>query len=368
MAARIGILVNPVAGMGGSVGLKGTDGEMYVRAVELGATPVTPERMLAFLHHLDVQDKVDWYTAPGLMGADLVAGFDLDVTVVGTIGDKSSAADTRRIAAEMVARGVELLVFAGGDGTARDIYDAIDGKVPVVAVPCGVKSYSSVFAVSPRAAAEMVQAFVAGAGTVEEEVLDIDEDAFREGRLTAQLYGALRVPNARQFLQPGKESSSGLGASEESKHDIAARIVEDMRDDTLYLLGPGTTVAAIGDALGIEKSLLGIDAVYAGELVASDVNEQGILSLLDKYNRCVIIVTPIGGNGFIFGRGNKQLTPAVLRRVGKQNVTVVSTRAKLAGLTCLRVDTGDPAVDEAFAGYVQVWVSHHERKMMPVEW
>lgn len=367
MATSVGILVNPVAGMGGSVGLKGTDGEMYERALELGATPVTPERTLAFLQHLDVRDEIAWYAAPGPMGADVVADFDLDATVVGTVGDETTGDDTKRIAGDMVARGIDVLVFAGGDGTARDIYDAIDGKVPVVAVPCGVKSYSSVFAVSPRAAAEMVEAFVAGAGTVEEEVLDIDEEAFREGRLSAQLYGVLRVPNARQFLQPGKESSSGLGAPEESKHDIAARIVDDMRDDTLYLLGPGTTVAAIGDALGSDKSLLGVDAVYAGDVVASDINEQAILSLLDEYERCVIIVTPIGGNGFIFGRGNKQFTPAVLRRVGTENIIVVSTPEKLAGLSCLRVDTGDSDVDEMLAGYVQVWVGYRQRKMMRVE-
>lgn len=360
----VGLIVNPVAGMGGSVGLKGTDGDMYERALELGATPVTPERTRQFLAHLEAPADLHLLAAPGPMGADVVGTTGIPYTVVGTIADGTSPADTKRIAQAMVSASIDLLVFVGGDGTARDICDAIGASVPVVGVPGGVKTYSAVFAVSPRAAAELVTAFLAGAGVTEEEVMDIDEEAFRHDRLATRLYGSLLVPDVRHALQRGKEASGG--SLEERKRAIAARIVEDMDSTTLYFLGPGTTVRAIADEVGLSKTLLGVDAVYDRELVAADVNERNMLQLMDAHERCKIIVTPLGGNGFIFGRGNKQFTPTVIRRVGRADIIVVSTPQKLRGLDCLRVDTGDPAVDEALSGYMEVWTGYRRRKMMPV--
>ncbi len=365
MKKKIGLIVNPVAGMGGSVGLKGTDGKTYQKALELGAKPVTPTRTREFLSHIRNKDSIELCVAPGKMGEEYVRESGMSFTVVGTTGEATSGEDTKRIAAEMLAKGAELLVIVGGDGTARDIYDAIGLNMPVVAVPGGVKVYSAVFALSTRAAAEMVDAFVAGADVTEEEVLDIDEDAFREGRLDSSLYGYLSVPNVRNLLQGGKEASAA-GSAAESKKEIAVHIVEGMEPGWLYLLGPGTTVKAIADELGVAKTLLGVDAVCEGRLLGTDLNEQAMLQLFAQYERRKIIVTPIGGNGFIFGRGNKQFTPEVIKAVGAENIIVVGTKDKLIKLECLRVDTGDYELDRQLSGYIDVIVGYKYSKVMLV--
>jgi predicted polyphosphate/ATP-dependent NAD kinase len=217
-----------------------------------------------------------------------------------------------------------------------------------------------------RAAAEMVDAFVQGSDFTEEEVLDIDEKAFREDRLASRLYGYLVVPEVRRFLQPGKAASNMTLSSKESKEEIAAYIVEEMDDETLYLLGPGTTVKAIADELSLPKTLLGVDAVYAGQLVGQDINESGILRLFEQYGKRKILVTPIGGNGFIFGRGSKQLSPQVIKQVGKENILVVGTRDKINKLDCLRVDTGEIELDEMLSGYIKVWVGYMEAILLKV--
>lgn len=362
----IGLIVNPVAGMGGSVGLKGTDGEMYMRALSLGAEPVSPARTREFLTHMTCSDLLRLLAAPGPMGAEHAEAAGLSYEVVGDINEQTAPADTRRIAREMVDAGAELIVFAGGDGTARDLVDAIDQRVPVVAVPSGVKVYSSVFAVSPRAAASVLDAFIEDADVSEEEVLDIDEAAFRDGRLDSRHYGFLLVPEVSGLLQGGKESSGMMASTAEAKRAIAAAVVEEMKPGTLYLLGPGTTVQAIADELGVEKTLLGVDAVANGKLAGKDLNEHSILNLLDDYSSAVIVVTPLGGNGFVFGRGNKQLTPLVLRRVGLDNIMIVANKDKLLKLTALHVDTGDLELDKSLAGYMDVIVARGHNKVMPV--
>jgi predicted polyphosphate/ATP-dependent NAD kinase len=362
----IGLIVNPVAGMGGSVGLKGTDGEMYARALEMGAEPVSPVRIREFLSHLSCRDEIRLLVAPGPMGADHAEAAGLSFEIIGVLAGPPGPQDTRAIAREMLDAGAELIAFAGGDGTARDMADAIGHRAPVIAIPSGVKIYSSVFAYSPRAAAELLGAFVEGADVSEEEVLDVDEDAFRAGRVDSRHYGFLLVPEVGRLLQAGKEAS-GIGASTaEAKREIAAAIIETMQPQTLYLLGPGTTVRAIADELGVEKTLLGVDAVIDGHLAGSDLNEHSILELLDRYPQAVIIVTPLGGNGFIFGRGNKQFTGQVLRRIGLDNIVVIANRDKLLGFSSLHVDTGDVELDDALAGYIDVIVGRDYRKVMAV--
>jgi predicted polyphosphate/ATP-dependent NAD kinase len=223
-----------------------------------------------------------------------------------------------------------------------------------------------VFAFSARAAAEMVDEFIGGARVAEQEVLDIDEAAFRDNRLASKLYGYLLVPNVKKYLQGGKECSNVNLLAVKSKKEVAADIIEHMDRDTLYLIGPGTTVKAVADAAGIPKTLLGVDAVADGRLVGADLNEKAIIALFQEFKKRRIIVTPIGGNGFIFGRGSKQFTPEVIRRVGRDNIIIVGTRDKIVKLEALRVDTGDFSLDKILAGYMAVTVGYKETLKMEV--
>ena len=364
---KIGLIINPIAGMGGSVGLKGTDGDIIEEALKLGANPITPERVSVLLSNIKNSEKIIFFTAPGKMGADLLKDKGIKFQIIGVISNITTAEDTKRIAKQMIEENIELLVFCGGDGTARDIYDATGLEIPVVAIPSGVKMFSSVFALNPRAAAEMIETFIIGTDTLEKEVLDINEDSFRKGKLESRLYGYLKVPKVQSLLQGGKQSSKMGKTVEENKRDIARHIIEKMEDDVLYLLGPGTTVKAISDVLNVSKALLGIDAIYNKNLVATDINENGILELLDKYNTAEIIVSPIGGQGFIFGRGNKQFTPKVLKKIGKENIQVVATEEKMKGLMCLRVDTGNEEVDEMLRGYTKVIIEYNEELVIEIE-
>ncbi len=368
----VGLIVNPIAGMGGSVGLKGTDGGLVEKARRLGAEPVTPSRTRTFLDHVQDPERIRWLAAPGPMGAIYLEAFAFAVEIIGLIdGGPSaagtSAADTRAVARTMLERGIDLLVFVGGDGTAQDVLDAVGTQVPVVGVPAGVKVYSAAFAVSPRAAAAMVDAFVDGADVTEKEVLDIDEDAFRADRLDATHYGFLLVPDVEAYLQPGKQGGASTANAAENKRDIAADVVEAMDPETLYLLGPGTTVKAVAEALDVPKTLLGIDAVKGGERVGVDLNETAILDLLDREPQREVIVTPLGGNGFLFGRGNKPFTPQVLRRVGREYIRVIAAQRKAREVGVLRLDTGDPEVDRCLSGYIEVTVGYHFVKVMKVE-
>jgi len=372
----LGLIVNPIAGMGGSVGLKGTDGDAVARARELGARPVAPDRARAFLVELDARAGIRWLVAPGPMGVSLVSDHLASLTVVGALTSvaATSSEDTRRIARAMADAGADLLVFVGGDGTARDILDAVGTDLPVVGVPAGVKVYSSAFALSPRAAAEMVGTFCEMQGLAggkelhltEGEVLDIDEDAFRDDRLEVRHYGYVLVPAVQSLRQPGKTPSQLGPDTLEAKRDMAASFVERMDPDALILLGPGTTVAAIAEALDLPKTLLGIDAVLAGKLLASDLSERGILDLLTLHADSCIVVTPLGGNGFIFGRGNKPFTPEVIRKVGRDHIVVVATEQKVRQIGVLRVDTGDPALDTDLSGYIEVQTGYNLARAVKV--
>ena len=365
---RIGFIVNPIAGMGGRVGLKGTDGEEILElAIKLGAKPVAPERAKLFLKELkkfNLQFKLITY--PKLMGEIEALECSFNPIVIGNIGEKTTSEDTKRAAKEMVNLGVDIIIFCGGDGTARDICEAIDLKVPVLGVPTGVKMHSAVFAVNPLIAARVVRDFLLGILPIREsEVMDVDEEAFRENRLSAKLYGYLMVPYEPTYIQSAKSPSPATEDERENQLAIARYFVEMIEDDVVYILGPGTTVKAIADVLGIPKTLLGVDLIEGRKLLALDVNETQILKAI-RNKRSKIVVTPIGSQGFIFGRGNQQISPNVIRRVGLNNVIVIATHYKLSTIPCLRVDTGDPELDEMLRGYVRVITDYREEKVVRV--
>ncbi|MFX1344089.1 MAG: ATP-NAD kinase family protein [Promethearchaeota archaeon] len=365
---RIGLIINPIAGMGGSVGLKGTDGDIYLKALKMGAKPITPIRIIEVLSQIKLKEMIFLLVAPGKMGEDVIIGMGIKYEIIGKIGEITTAEDTKRLAKQMLQEDIDLLIFCGGDGTARDIYDAIGLEKPVVAVPGGVKMYSSIFCYNPRAAAQIIDGFLEDFIQIEErEILDIDEKLFRKDMLKSTLYGYLKVINFRNLIQAGKNGSKLGKTVEENKKEIAQFVIEDMKKDTLYLLGPGTTVKAITDNLGLPKTLLGVDAIHNRKIIEKDLNENSILELLGKFDQYEIIISPIGGQGFIFGRGNKQFTPEVIKKIGKKNINIISTEDKMRNLSCLRVDTGDSDFDAELKGLVKVIIGYKEQLIIEIE-
>lgn len=371
MKKRLGLIINPVAGIGGRVGLKGSDGiEIQQQALDLGARPQAEARSIQSLELLvPLQDEFELITCPGEMGATAAQACGLEPQVIGSIQPGATTAlDTIEAAQELVQIGVDLILFAGGDGTARDVYNAIGSQVPVLGIPAGVKIHSAAFGTNPRNAGELAGLFIRGKASRlrEAEVMDIDEQAFREGSVSAQLYGYLVVPYRRNLVQSAKAGSSPDDA--ETLHAIAADVLENMRDDCVYVIGPGTTTRAIVSQMGLTKTLLGVDVVCNGQMIAADCGEAQILDLI-KGREANVIITPIGGQGCLLGRGNQPISPAVIQHLGtdekqiKGNLVVVSTPGKINALHAqpLWVDTGDRAVDELLAGYVQVVTGYHER-------
>ena len=362
---RIGLIVNPVAGLGGRVALKGSDGvAIQQKALLLGARPEAGRRTAAALKELDyLRDRLEFLTYPAEMGEDILRAAGFAFRVVGQIrGSRTEAIDTREAAARMTQMGVDLILFAGGDGTARDIHDAIGLGQPVIGIPAGVKIHSAVFGTHARSAGELARLFLERNDTrlQEREVMDVDEVALRSGRISARLYGFLSVPVVHHLVQAQKAPSP---VSEQTVlQAIALEVVELMESDCLYLLGPGTTTRAVAARLGLAKTLLGVDVVSQQALLAQDATEEQLLALISG-RRAHIIVAPIGGQGFLFGRGNQQISPAVLGLVDKERIFVISTPDKIFALRGepFLVDTGDPELDRALTGFVPVITGYRER-------
>ncbi|MDE2991114.1 MAG: ATP-NAD kinase family protein [Chloroflexota bacterium] len=354
----LGLIVNPVAGMGGSVGLKGTDtAAILSEARKRGAVPQAGARAAVVLNALAAsRPELELLAAPGDMGEGIARDAGLRPIVVGAPADgETSAADTRAAAEAMAAAGARLIVFAGGDGTARDMASVLGDRVPVIGVPAGVKMHSAVYATSPRAAADLaLRALAQEIDARPREVMDIDEEAFRAGAVSARLYGYLPVPYAPDLTQSVK--AGGVSSDREALMGIAAEIAGRMEAERLYVLGPGTTTRAVTESLGLPKTLLGVDLVRDGAAIGADATEEGILRALEESRPGAIVVTPIGGQGHFLGRGNQQIGARVVRAVGLERLLVAATPEKIASLRegTLHVDTGDPELDRALSGWRRV--------------
>ncbi|MCD6504303.1 ATP-NAD kinase family protein [Candidatus Bathyarchaeota archaeon] len=355
--------------MGGAVGLKGTDGkEVLEKCKALGAKPVAPARAKTYLSELKAfKDMVRLVVGAGNMGENEARDFGFTCRVFGERKKETTAEDTKYVARKALEEDVDLLVFCGGDGTARDVFEAVGTEIPVLGVPTGVKMHSAVFAVGPRAAARITIGFLLGKLPLREaEVMDVDEEAFREGRLSARLYGYVLTPYEPDLVQGVKIASPATEDEVRNQAAIAIYLIENMEPDVVYILGPGTTTRTIADLLDERKTLLGVDLLCNKKLIARDVNERQILEAIEG-RKAKIVVTPIGGQGFIFGRGNQQISPEVIRRVGKENIIVVATEGKLRRLRYLRVDTGDPELDEELKGYIRVITDYKVERMVRVK-
>jgi predicted polyphosphate/ATP-dependent NAD kinase len=353
--------------MGGAVGLKGTDGqEALSEAIRRGAKPVAGSRMREMLSHLPRIDGLSFLTGGGPMGEDVLKELGLQHEVVHSSA-RPSAQDTKTCCLIFLEREVKCITFGGGDGTARDVMDAVDEKVPVIGIPSGVKMHSAVFANTPREASVLLARFItSGLPLRRSEVMDIDEEAFRQGHLSARLYGHLQMPYESALVQPIKGDYEG-GSVEEEKEAIAAYVADEMKPDVLYILGPGTTLEAVAKRIGVPKTLLGVDAVLDGKIVAADAGEAVLEGLVNSHAKVKIFVTPIGAQGFFLGRGNQQISARIVRMVGIENLVVLAAPTKLRETKVLRVDTGDPELDRSLKGFRNVVVGFRMGTMVKVE-
>ena len=374
MNKKLGLIVNPVAGMGGKVGLKGSDGqEILSKAKQLGARPESPKRAIDALRQLaPLKERLELITYPHDMGENEARECGLHPTVIGQI-DKgnTSGEDTQKAAEEMLRLGVDLVLFAGGDGTARDVYNVLGDRLPALGIPSGVKIHSAVYGASPKKAGDLAALYLTGKSSEiclnEAEVMDIDEQSFRQNMLSAKLYGYLKIPYVKRMVQSAK--AGGCAGEHQALNAIAADVINNMELDHLYIIGPGTTTKTVMDHLGLGNTLLGVDTVYNRELVGSDLNEVQLLEHV-KGKKAKIVVGIIGSQGYIFGRGNQQISAEVIKRIGKENMIILATVDKITSLkgAPLLVDTGDEEIDKHLSGYVQVISGLGERIVLKVEY
>lgn len=371
---KLGLLINPVAGMGGSVGLKGTD-HMVEEAIRRGAKPRANDRVRQALKELlEIKNKLEIVTCPGDMGEDTAKSMGFRTTVLHTGGRRSlkdlfdsSRTDTIVLSKAMEEAGVDLLLFAGGDGTARDIYEGVGTELPALGIPAGVKIHSPVYAKNPQSAGDLAKLWLTGkvTKTAEQEVLDIDEELYRQEIINTRLYGYLSVPLEHVFTQ-NRKAPTPLSETA-SIESIAHEIVEHMEEDTYYLIGAGTTTRGVMQMLGLKNTLIGVDLIRNKELVANDIYGDKILDFT-KGKKTKLIVTVTGGQGFLFGRGNQQITPEVIREIGKENIIILATKAKIAEFhhQPFLVDTPDEELNKELCGYYRVITAYGEFTMCRV--
>ncbi len=374
---KMGLVINPWAGIGGTVALKGSDGEaIRQKALSLGAIPQAQQRTETALRPLSQEmleetHAVQFYTVEGAMGGDLLLSLGLEhQSVYQPAKALTTSQDTIEAVKILQQYQIDLLVFAGGDGTARDVYDALQLPIPVMGIPAGTKIHSAVYCITPQAAAELLKKIVAGEAVelVKADVMDIDEDLFRQGKVRAKFYGELLIPDEPDYIQAVK-----MGSVENEQGqllDIAADVVEHMATDHLYIMGSGSTVAAIMDELSLKNTLLGIDVVLNQQCIAADVTSTRLMALLKTHGDLprTLYVTVIGGQGHVFGRGNQQLTPEILQYIGRYNIQIIATKNKIKALQgrSLISDCGNATVDHWLSGRWSVLVGYHETLLYPL--
>lgn len=368
---RIGFVINPVAGVGGSVALKGSD-NVVEQALALGATPQANKRAdIALSELLEHKDRIELLTVNGEMGEQACIRAQLPHQVVyRSNSEKTSSEDSQAAARAFVEAKVDLILFAGGDGTARDICATVEESVLVLGIPAGCKIHSGVYGVTPRAAGRVAAMLASGQmlSVLEADVMDIDEVAFRQGTVKAKRYGEMQVPGELRYIQATK--SGGKESDELVLQDIAEYVISEMEQEHYYIMGSGSTVAHIMEELALDNSLLGVDVVNDHQLLHSDIIAKDLLALAEKVgkNNVRLVITVIGGQGHIFGRGNQQLSPELIRFIGKENIIVVATKAKLQALNGrpLLVDTADEILNEALCGVIKVTTGYNDHVMYPV--
>ena len=358
---KLGLIVNPVAGLGGSVGLKGTDGKVE-EALKRGATPKANLRAKeALTELLPIRDDIVIVTGHGKMGEDTAKELGFQVVCPGNEGADSSCEDTIALAKILVKEEVRMILFAGGDGTAVDVYKGVGNEFPCLGIPSGVKIHSPVYANSPKNAGELTKLVLEGKEEhiKELEVLDIDEELYRQSIISTKLFGYLQVPYKKTYTQNRKSPTPD--SEKYNIESIGLKVIDQMEDDTYYLIGAGTTTRGIMQELELPYTLIGVDIIKDKKLVANDVYGSKIMEII-KGHKAKLVLTITGGQGFLFGRGNQQITPEVIRAVGKENIIIIATKEKIMALRGepILVDTNDRELDKEISGYYKVICGYNE--------
>jgi predicted polyphosphate/ATP-dependent NAD kinase len=363
---RLAVVVNPDAGLGGKLGFKGSDGRA-AEARAAGAQDRAGPRMRICLEKLSelAREPIEILAWDGRMGGDWIPG---EYTWTGKKPDSTDATSTSEF---IKAHSPDLFLYAGGDGTTRDIVEALgDREIPLVGVPGGVKMHSGCFATTPKAAAEVVWSFFTGDLMVARtEVMDLDEEVYRKGEWKVRMYGEAFTPASPRWMQGAKEQVQRESEEEtlEAMSSHIANLVEE-NPDLMLVWGSGGTLRQICKQIGKESTLLGIDIQHA-EMMYNDLNESGLLEIINQHQGEIkLLLSPMGGQGFLIGRGNLQLSPDVLRAIGTDNILGIATPAKLLGLNELRIDTGDEDLDAEIRGkkYLKVLQGYRTTRVIRV--
>lgn len=357
---RLGLIINPYAGVGGPSALKGSDNKNALQiASKRGVEPKANQRVADMLSALQVNlEHIHIVTASGLMGETACQSFHkASLKVVFTAPLETTAQDTRDAAKAIKNEQVDLLVFVGGDGTARDIYGAIGSEQTVLGLPAGVKMHSAVFAVTPKAVASVIDSMMSRQLVAARmaEVRDIDEKAFAKGQVKTRYFGEMQIPDDQLLVQAVK--CSGLLDDEIMLDELCAYLTETIEDDTLYILGSGGTLKHLKSSLGIlQPTLLGVDAWYQGEIIQCDAHEQQLFELIQQYKKVKILLSVIGGQGIVLGRGNQQISARIIEQVGIECLQFISTQTKLLALNgrALTVDSGSDKLNQRLAGFHKI--------------
>ena len=373
MVKKLGLIINPIAGVGGKVGLKGSDGSVTVEdALKKGGVFESNFRTLQALNELkSIKNDIELITFPSEMGQDAAEKSGFNPKVIGEIiSGKTTKKNTQEAAEIMTQMEVDLILFSGGDGTARDIQDIVGETCPVVGIPSGVKMHSSVFGINPRVSGYLTSLFLSEKfqNVKSAEVIDLDEEEFRSDIISTKLYGYLQVPDSGNYIQNSKSPS--LISESDDLNSISTDVIEKMEDNCIYIVGSGSTLRNLMENLKLNSTLLGVDLVLNKKLLALDVSEVEIIEHIKKYEnyKIKILVSPIAEQGYIFGRGNQQISPKVIQIVGKKNIIILSTKTKVMSVlnNCFLVDTGEEKLDQDLRGYYRVTVGYREYLMCKI--
>ena len=371
MERRIGIIVNPDAGLGGRLALKGSDGMAEIARAKGAEDRAGPRMCEAFEHLFSIielslvpWDDVHWLLPKGRMGDSWIPEkmkIHGKWTNICDTPNLTSAEDTINIVNSMIEQNVEIILYAGGDGTTRDIIGALEdidsASTPILGIPAGVKMHSGSFGASPRSAAEAFAAWFSGDLLIAQtEVMDLDETLYRKGEWVVKMYAEAMSPGSPRWMQGSKQRIERVSEIEilESLGDHLRETIEE-DSELLVIWGSGGTLRTLGESIGFTITVLGIDVTLGNENIGTDLDENQLIEVINNHKsqfgenaKILTLLSPMGGQGFLIGRGNLQISPTVIRLIGIDNILAIVTPAKLATLNTLRIDTSDMDLDRQF--------------------